>query len=51
MNELIRAHLMNDEEMDKIEATTNKEGADEEEWWNKDREAGYTSEQGHADWD
>ncbi len=51
MKELIRTHWMNDEEMDKIKVTTYKEGADEKEWWKKDREAGYTSEQGHVDWD
>jgi hypothetical protein len=51
MKDMVRTHWLDDAEPDKIEVTTYMEGVDEKEWWDKGREAGYTSEQGHVDWD
>ncbi len=42
-----RTHWMEDDEVDKLE----EEGGDEKEWWDKDREDGYTSQCDHVDWD
>ncbi len=50
LKDLVRTHLTEDHKVDKLEEE-GEEGEDEKEWWDKDREKGYTSECDCVDWD